>query len=177
MLGTVAWRTELKGESGFQRDQALWRSQWLGAASWGQVMEDKHEPLSQVLLPASPAAAEQVSEQIHYTRSWNSHCTGPLQFSIILWEKGGGENSIEQKDIKNDRREKEKHLVPRPILTSVHCRSRRRAQISSGPSDRLIAPGDTSRQPTDPLWCWLHWEPQQLLGKQRSLKVSEPMAS
>lgn len=98
------------------------------------------EPLSQALLPATPAAAEQVSEQIRHACSCNRHCTGPLRSSIVLWEKGGGENSVsrKQEDIKNDRREKEKQLVPRPILTSVNCFSRRKAQIRSGPSDTLI---------------------------------------
>lgn len=42
MFSTVAWRTELKGESCFQRDEALRRSQWFSTVSWGQVMADKH---------------------------------------------------------------------------------------------------------------------------------------
>lgn len=33
-------------------------------------------------------------KQTHHACSWSSHCTGPLSFSIILWEKGGMENWI-----------------------------------------------------------------------------------
>lgn len=61
------------------------------------------------------------TKQIHHVCSWRSHCTGPLWFSIILWEKGCRETwiSVKQLDIKSDRWEKE--LISRLTLTSVNA--------------------------------------------------------
>lgn len=144
MLGTAAWRTKLKGEMGFPKEQEEWKKPGtqLGDPRPGDSRE-MLMPLGQVLLPVTQLQQHtpppgQVSEQIYHASSWNSHCTGPLQFSSASWERAGRGNSIKQEDIKNDRWEKGKQLVPRPILTSVNCRRRRLAQISSGISDTLI---------------------------------------
>lgn len=151
MPGTVAWRTELKRESGFQRDGALRRSRWLCAASCAQVMADKHVSLwvTSFFLPLQLLQSKSLSKST--TLAPKTVIAEDLWFSIVFWEKGGGENSIMQVDTKNDRREKEKQLVPRPVLTSVNCHGRRTAQISSGPSDTLnpllIPAGSWQSQP------------------------------
>lgn len=62
------------------------------------------------------------TKQIYHACSWSSYCTGPLWFSIILWEKGGRENSVSIKllGIKNYRWETEKECISRFNLTSVN---------------------------------------------------------
>lgn len=143
LLGTTAWRTELKWEPIFPREHEWWRSQGFSSVSQSQITAEEcssFQVKSFLLWLSCNSAQHHQDKEIHHAGSWHSHCMKPLQVSITMRESGVGKTQWDKKTLKITDKKKGKQIVPRPILTSVNCCSRRTAQINSGPSDTLILP-------------------------------------